>query len=301
MERFYGAVEREDVIMPLLGAHMSVGGGLHLAFKRLVEAGGESLQIFTRNQRQWKASPISSQEAFLFSRAWEEAGRPPVASHGSYLVNLASPKKELVEKSVAALADELVRCSALRIPYLVIHPGAHVGQGVKKGLARVAVNLDLAMERAGQENRVMVLLETTAGQGTTLGSTFEELAEIISLSRNPERLGVCYDTCHSFVAGYDIGTPESYGQTWETFDRILGLDRVRFFHLNDSLGGLGGRKDRHSHIGAGQIGLAGFSLLMNDPRFAEHPMTLETPKGEDLAEDIENLRVLRSLIGMGGG
>ena len=275
---------------------MSVAGGLHRAFDHLRAVQGEALQIFTRNQRQWRAAPISAAEAKAFRLAWQEAGQPPVASHDSYLINLASPKPEVAAKSVQALADELERCAALAIPYVIMHPGAHLGSGVDHGIALVAHHLDAAFAAATKAKSVMVLLENTAGQGTTLGAGFAELAGIITASRHPERLGVCFDTCHAFAAGYDLRTPKEYAQTFAEFDTTIGLDRLRFFHLNDAIKGLGSRIDRHTHIGHGEIGLAGFRLLMNDPRFAHHPMVLETPKDELLREDIENLRILRGLM-----
>ena len=280
--------------MPLLGAHMSVAGGLHLAFDRLKKVDGEALQIFTRNQRQWRAAPVAAEEVVLFKEAWAEAGKPPVASHDSYLINLAANKQETVAKSMAALADELRRCDALGIPFLVMHPGSHLGDGAEAGIDRFAKNLDTVLAEDGGEE-VMVLLETTAGQGTNLGASFAELAAIIEQSKYPHRLGVCLDTCHVFAAGYDFRTPAGYAAVFADFDHQIGLERLRFFHLNDSIKGLGSRVDRHTHIGQGEIGLEGFRLLLNDPRFVSHPMTLETPKADDLAEDIANLRVLRSL------
>ena len=280
--------------MPLFGAHMSVAGGLHLAFDRLRKVEGEALQVFTRNQRQWRAAPVTEEEAVLFKEAWAEAGKPPVASHDSYLINLASNKKETVAKSMVALADELHRCRVLGIPYVVMHPGSHLGDGVEAGLDRFVKHLDMVLAETSAES-VLILLETTAGQGTNLGSRFEELAAIIVQSRFPERLGVCLDTCHTFAAGYDFRTRKGYEAVFADFDQQIGLQRLRFFHLNDSIKGLGSRVDRHTHIGQGEIGLDGFRLLLNDPRFDSHPMILETPKGDDLAEDIENLRVLRSL------
>ncbi|MFZ5762409.1 MAG: deoxyribonuclease IV [Thermodesulfobacteriota bacterium] len=281
--------------MPLLGAHMSVAGGLHLAFAHLRTVEGEALQIFTRNQRQWRAAPVGAAEAKAFRAAWQAAGRPPVAAHDSYLINLASPKPEVAAKSLQALTDELERCAALGIPFLIMHPGAHLGAGTEQGLALVAANLDAALATAKDADAVMVLLENTAGQGTTLGARFDELAGIIAASRHPARLGVCFDTCHAFAAGYDLRTPAAYRATFAEFDQAIGLERLRFFHLNDAIKGLGSRIDRHTHIGQGQIGSAGFRLLLTDHRFARHPMVLETPKGDDLAEDIENLRLLRRL------
>ncbi len=283
--------------MPFLGAHESISGGLHLAFDRIRQVGGESLQIFTRNQRQWKAAPLKDEEIIAFKEAWDAADRMPVASHGSYLINLGSGKKEQAEKSVAAFAMELERCAQLGIPQVVIHPGSHGGAGVETGLANVSKNLGRVIELAGDAcAAVTILLETTAGQGTGLGARFEELAWILEHSTSSDRLGICVDTCHIFAAGYDIRTPETYAATFAEFDRCIGLDRIHFFHLNDSKKDLGARVDRHEHIGQGRIGTEGFRCLLNDPRFTAHPMTLETPKGKDLLEDQQNLATLRALL-----
>ncbi|HEY6007166.1 MAG TPA: deoxyribonuclease IV, partial [Geobacteraceae bacterium] len=189
---------------------------------------------------------------------------------------------------------ELRRCAALAIPWAVLHPGSHLGEGVEAGIERLAANLDRCLEAAPG---VEVLLETTAGQGTGIGRRFEELRDILAAVRHPGRIGVCLDTSHVFAAGYDLRTPEGYADAMGSLDRTVGLGRVKFFHLNDSLGDLGSRLDRHTHIGEGKIGLAGFRNLVTDPRFADHPMVLETPKGEDLADDRRNLKVLRKLAG----
>ncbi|NNK58480.1 MAG: deoxyribonuclease IV [Desulfofustis sp.] len=279
--------------MPYLGAHESVGKGLHFAFDRIAQVGGESLQIFTRNQRQWNPKPLNEAEIDLFRAAKQKHNDMIVASHGSYLINLASGKVELRHKSILSFVGELQRCHDLGIPYIVIHPGTHGGDGVEAGLIQFVNALDEAIERA--ESQSMVLLETTAGQGTSLGSRFEELAWIRENSRYAEKIGFCLDTCHIFAAGYDIRSEESYNQTFNDFDRLIGLQHLHFFHLNDSKKELGSRVDRHEHIGQGCIGLQGFRNLLNDARFAAHPMTLETPKGEDLKEDIENLATLRGL------
>jgi len=282
--------------MALLGAHESVSGGLDKAFDRIMQVGGEALQIFTRNQRQWKAAPLQDDEVASFQQAWQNAGSLPVASHASYLINLGSSKAEQAEKSIAAFVDEVKRCATLGIPYVVFHPGRHGGLGVEKGLINVTNHLDRVLDLAGDEcDSVTILLETTAGQGTGLGYRFEELATVFENTRYSERLGVCVDTCHIFAAGYDIRTQKGYEATFAEFDRLIGIEQIRFFHLNDSKKELGSRVDRHEHIGKGHIGLEGFRLLLADSRFAEHPMTLETPKGKELREDIENLATLRSL------
>jgi len=280
--------------MPLLGAHESVSKGIHFAFDRIARVGGESLQIFTRNQRQWTPKALQPEEIKNYRENWAEHGKMIVASHASYLINLATAKEELRLKSIAAFRAELQRCHELSIPYVVIHPGSHGGDGVDSGLERFITALDEAVGRADSDT--MVLLETTAGQGTSLGSRFEELAFIRDHSRFQDKIGICLDTCHIFAAGYDIRTQEAYAETMTRFDRTIGLQHLHFFHLNDSKKDRGSRVDRHEHIGRGCIGLDGFRWLVNDGRFSNHPMTLETPKGDDLQEDIENLRILRGLI-----
>lgn len=266
--------------MALLGAHESVAGGLQRAFERINRAGGESLQIFTRNQRQWKPAPLAQTEIDLFRQAHEASGDMPVASHASYLFNLATGKPELLEKSVQGLILEIERCAALGIPHIVLHPGSHGGDGIETGLDRVVLALDRCFREC--ENKVKVLVETTAGQGTGLGSSFEELAYLTDNTQFPEWVGVCVDTCHIFAAGYELRTPEGYEETMDALQGTVGIDKVCLFHLNDSKKGIGSRIDRHEHIGEGEIGLQGFSHLLRDRRFAGLPMTLETPKGEDL-------------------
>ena len=280
--------------MPYLGAHESVSKGLHFAFDRIAHVGGESLQIFTRNQRQWHPKPLSEKEIEQFHSAHRNHTNMIVASHASYLINMASGKDDLRAKSIDCFSGELQRCNDLSIPYIVIHPGSHGGDGIEAGLARFVSALDEAVDRTNSQ--AMVLLETTAGQGTSLGSRFEELAYIRNHSLVPEKIGRCFDTCHVFASGYDITSGPAYQQTMDEFDRLIGLEHLHFFHLNDSKKELGSRVDRHEHIGQGCIGLEGFRNLLNDSRFVNHPMTLETPKGDDLQEDIENLSTLRSLL-----
>ncbi len=280
--------------MPLFGAHESVAGGLHLAFERIARVEGESLQIFTRNQRQWKPKPLSDAEVRDFRAAHDQSGKMQVASHASYLINLATSKDELLEKSIEALVMEFERCHQLDVPYVVMHPGSHGGDGVEAGLERFVAGMDRALERGYDD--VMLLIETTAGQGTGLGSTFEEIGYIRQQSRFADRIGVCVDTCHIFAAGYDLRAPDAYEATITALDEAVGIEHIKFFHLNDSKKDLGCRVDRHEHIGKGMIGLEGFRNLVNDSRFAALPMTLETPKGDDLAEDCENISVLKGLI-----
>jgi deoxyribonuclease-4 len=281
------------------GAHMSIAGGLHRAFAHGERAGCDTLQIFSKNQQQWRARPLAAEEIAQFQAEQARTGIRPVVVHDSYLINLASPDDALWEKSVAAFAEELERAAALGCPFLVTHPGAHMGAGEEAGLRRVAAALN-RLFAAGAGAGVTVLLENTAGQGSSLGASFAHLARLLELSAFPERLGICIDTCHLLAAGYDFRTPETYAATFGELDRLVGLDRVKVFHLNDSQRDLGARVDRHAHIGEGFVGLEGFRLLVNDPRFAGAPMILETPKGDDLAEDIANLARLRGLVGGGG-
>ena len=280
--------------MPYLGAHESVSGGLHLAFERIQSIGGEALQIFSRNQRQWNPAALTQQEIDSFKEEWQKVGDMEVASHGSYLINLATAKEDLLQKSIHAFVQELERCHMLGIKKVVLHPGSHGGAGEEVGLNRFVAGLDAAIEQARSDS--LVLIETTAGQGTGLGSRFEEIGYILSNSKYIDRLGVCVDTCHIFAAGYDIRTFDDYRQTMAEFDQVVGLDKIQFFHLNDSKKELGSRVDRHAHIGEGFIGIEGFRNLLNDARFASCSMTLETPKDKDLEDDRKNLRTLAGLI-----
>ena len=278
-----------------LGAHMSIAGGFDKAVQRAHSVESDAVQIFTKNQKQWKAKPIMDEDAALFRQHCVDCVIDPVVAHDSYLINLASPNDEMWEKSIDAFRIELERCEQLGIPFLVTHPGAHTGSGITEGIARVVAALDrVHTDLPGY--RVRTLLETTAGQGTTLGATFEELAAIIAGVATPERLGICYDTCHTFVAGYDIRTPEAYAETMAQLDRTIGVSLIEAFHFNDALTEFGSKRDRHAHIGAGFIGAEGFRNFMNDARFAGKPALLETDKGEDLAEDREALILLRSLV-----
>jgi len=280
--------------MPL-GAHMSISGGVDKAVLRGQEIGCETIQVFTRNNNRWAVPPLKDETIENWYRNLEKTGIAPVVAHDSYLINLASPNDALWQKSLDAFVVEMERCEALSIPYLVMHPGAHTGLGEEAGLRRIAQALDRAFERV-PEARVTVLLETTAGQGTCLGYRFEHLAQVIELAAGGDRLGVCFDTCHALAAGYEIRTPEGYEDTFQRFDQVIGLERLQVLHVNDSKRDLGSRVDRHEHIGKGYVGLEGFRLLLNDARFRQHPMLLETPKGPDMQEDMENLATLRSLM-----
>jgi len=281
--------------MPYLGAHMSISGGIHRAIDRIKKVNGKALQIFSKNQRQWKARPLDGNTIEIFKNKWREWGGYEIAIHTSYLINLAAKNKEIRKKSIYGLIDELNRASQLGIKYLIVHPGSHGGDGTDLGLKRVVNSIESAIEERGSDN-VLILLETTSGQGNSLGSRFEEFAYIIEKCKYSDRLGVCIDTAHIFQAGYDIRDEMSYKRTIELIDKIIGLDKIGFFHLNDSKTELGSKVDRHEHIGQGKIGLSGFRYLLNDPLFKNHSMVLETPKGKDLKEDKRNLKVLNSLI-----
>ena len=279
----------------MFGAHMSIAGGLDKALERGEKINCRTIQIFTKNNNQWKAKEITDEDLRRFHNLYNKSRISPVVAHDSYLVNLASPDPDLHRKSMEAFFIEMERCEKLRIPYLVFHPGAHVGSGEKAGLKKIAQSINLLLKK-GKGFKVSLLLETTAGQGTTLGYKFDHLAEIIKMVRQKKSIGVCVDTCHIFAAGYDITTPKGYKKTFETFNKMIGLDKLKVIHLNDSRKELGSRVDRHEHIGKGFLGLKPFQFLVNDKRFVDIPKILETPKGPDLKEDVENLKVLKGLI-----
>ena len=278
-----------------LGAHMSISGGLHLAIDRAVATGCGVLQIFTRNSNQWRGKPVSEADVALFRSKFAASALHEVISHDIYLINLASPPGDTRDKSLAAFRDELETCARLGIAKVVMHPGSHLADSPQAGLERVAAAFDQLFGEVPQfEGRV--LIETTAGQGSNLGRTFEELGAIINVSRFPDKFGVCFDTCHTFAAGYDTATEEGYADTMQQFDRLIGLERLECFHLNDSKKGLGSRVDRHEHIGQGTLGLNPFRFILNDPRFATVPKVLETPKGDKDEMDAVNLEILRGLV-----
>ena len=279
--------------MGLLGAHVSVGGGVENAPARGRELGCDAIQIFSKNQRQWKSVPLSDEAVREFHRAVDDCEIRKVVVHDSYLINLAHPDPDALKKSLDAFSYEMRRADSLGIPYLVFHPGSHLKTTEAEGIQRIAESLNTVLKNI-PENHIMLLLETTAGQGNHLGYRFEQLAEIISLTEQKERVGVCYDTAHSFAAGYDLRTKKTYEQTFKEFDGIVGLNKLKVFHLNDSKGDLGSRIDRHENIGKGFLGMESFRFLVNDSRFREHPMILETPGGDKYYK--ENLNLLRSLM-----
>ncbi len=261
---------------PLIGAHQSIQGGHARAVERAIHEGCQRLQVFTRNNLRWNDKPIAPEDAQRFRDAVEQARIGPVLAHASYLMNLAAPDDALRRKSADSLTDELERCRQLAIPAIVIHPGAHLGAGAGPGASRIASCLNSLLDQFPHTD---ILLETTAGAGTVIGGAFEQLADIISQLRAPQRAGVCFDTCHVFAAGYDIRTKQALDATLAAFDRVLGLRRIRAFHFNDCKGTLGAHADRHEHIGKGALGDEPFKLLLTDPRFRDVPKLLETPKG----------------------
>lgn len=283
---------------PIFGAHRSIAGGFDNAFHTGAAVGCDCLQIFVKNQRQWWAGPLTENRIARYRTAQCETGLTPVIAHASYLLNLAAPDEGKRRKSVAALIDELNRSETLGVAHLVFHPGAYMDGTLKAGITRVAKSLD-EVHQACAGYRCMILLETTAGQGTTIGYRFDQLAAIIERTKEPERLGVCLDTCHLFAAGYDFRTVEGYAAMISELDSAIGLAKVKCIHANDSKRGPGSRIDRHEHIGKGRIGRKGFAHFVNDPRFCGVPMILETPKGKDgRGTDLDkvNLKRLRALM-----
>jgi deoxyribonuclease-4 len=290
--------------MPRLGAHLSIAGGLPRAVDRAVASRCEALQIFTKSAGQWRARPLPPDEIVLFRRRVAESGIRPVVAHNSYLINLATGAPALRAQSLAALGEELDRAEALGLDGLVMHPGSYTIGTEADGLRLIADGLrQLLVERP--HARTMILLEHTAGQGTNLGHRFEQLAAIIARLDGSPRVGVCLDTCHLLTAGYDICSEKGYRATFRDFDRLVGLDRLKVFHLNDSKKPCGSRVDRHEHIGEGCLGLEPFRRLLNDRRFAKLPMLLETPKLDTPESrrrsdvdplDARNLRTLRRLM-----
>ena len=289
--------------MPRLGAHMSVAGGLPRAVERAIAHRCAALQIFAKNASQWRGRVIPKTEIVEFRTKLRSAGIQPAVSHASYLINLASTNRTLRRQSIAAMADELDRAEALGLLGVVLHPGCYTVGNEADGLTLIADAL-LSLLRERRRGKTMILLEQTAGQGTALGATFEQLASIMAKMRDHRRVGVCLDTCHLLAAGYDIVSPEGYARTFKQFDRLIGFERLRAFHMNDSKKPLGSRVDRHEHIGEGHIGIEAFRRLVNDERFRALPMLLETPKGEGKASgpisvdphDERNLNLLRSLV-----
>jgi deoxyribonuclease-4 len=280
----------------LLGAHESIAGGVFNAIERGKKATCDTIQMFNKSNNQWRAKKIGDDELEKYFKAIDETGVTVSTSHTSYLINIASPNPELNEKSYMALKEEMERCQMLKIPNLVMHPGSHVGSGEEAGMDKISENLVRLFKELDDNQDVTLLLEATAGQGSNLGYKFEQLAYMIDKAGSHDKLGVCLDTCHIFAAGYPISDPKDYKKTMNHFEDTVGLDRLRIIHMNDSKKEFGSKRDRHEHIGEGFIGLDAFANFVNDKRFKNVPMILETPKGDELLEDIENLKKLRSLI-----
>ena len=282
--------------MPLLGAHMSIAGGYHNAAIEAHRCGCDVVQLFTKNNNQWRAKPISGEEAVQFGSSLAELKIQHPLSHASYLINLASPDVALRQKSVEGMVVELQRADQLGISFVVVHPGAHTTASEEDGIALVANSID-EVHRLAPAAKAKITLEATAGQGTCLGCKLEQLAAIINQVQRADDVRVCLDTCHVFAAGYDIRDRKAYLAMWRQFDDLLGFERLVAIHLNDSKRELGSRVDRHEHIGRGHIGPEGFRHLLRDKRFRRVPMYLETPKGDHNGEpwDVINLRTLREL------
>jgi deoxyribonuclease-4 len=287
--------QKQKTRRPLLGAHMSIAGGVGNALLLGAKVQCDAIQIFTKSSRQWACKPYTPEEIALYQENHKTTGIKKVIAHDSYLLNLGSPDGALRQRSILAFIDEMERCEILGISNLIAHPGAHLGSGEDQGVKTIGRSLN-EVHQACPGYAVKVTLEITAGQGSNLGYRFEQIVKMFDASRESERLRVCFDTEHAFAAGYDIRTREGYERTFTEFDETIGIERLAAFHLNDSKKEFNSRVDRHEHIGKGHIGLDAFRLLMNDDRFWGVPMCLETPKGLDLAEDRENLALLRSLF-----
>jgi len=279
----------------IFGAHESIAGGVYKAIERGKEATCDTIQIFNKNNNSWKAAELKPDDVEKYFKLIDELGVTVATSHTSYLINIASPDKALYEKSINSLAEEMERCNVLKVPNLVLHPGSHVGTGEEGGIKRIGKAINKLFKKL-KNNECTLLLESTAGQGSHLGYTFEQLAEMIDLVDNQDHIGVCMDTCHIFSAGYPLTDPKDYKKTMKSFNDTVGLDKLNIIHMNDSKKPFGEKKDRHEHIGKGEIGIEAFRNFVNDRRLEKVPMILETPKGDDLKDDIENLKILRGLV-----
>ncbi len=279
----------------LLGAHTSTSGGVSKSVDLAEKLGFNAMQIFTKNNNRWFQKPLEEREIEAFQTKLKDSNIKFVVSHDSYLINLCAKDKEILKKSRTAMLDELERCELLGIPHLNFHPGSHLGAGEEDGIKLIAESINIAHDKT-KGYKVSSMLETTAGQGTAIGYRFEQLQKIIELVEQKERMTVCIDTAHIFAAGYDIRDPKNFKQVIKEFDEVIGLERLRCFHFNDSKKELGSRVDRHEHIGKGFIGKEGFANIMNYKKLQKIPKILETPKGKDQKEDLVNLKVLKNLI-----
>ena len=274
---------------------MSIGGGVHMAIERACSINCRAMQMFVKNNMQWFARPLAPDEIRAFLEHRQRGELLSIFAHANYLINLAATNPQFHMNSLRALSEELIRADQLELPFLVLHPGAHLGAGEEMGLNKIATSIDKVLRKL-PKLKTRIALETTAGQGSCLGHKFEHIAYIIDKVREPERLCVCLDTAHVFAAGYDIRCEASIKKTFREFDRVIGSDRLAAIHLNDSKTARGSRVDRHEHIGKGKIGLDAFHFIMRSRRFRKIPKVLETPKGKDLREDVENLKTLRRLL-----
>jgi deoxyribonuclease-4 len=270
---------------------MPISGGVHTAFKRGTSIGCATMQVFTKNNNQWKGKPLTDEDIENYKMAEVKARIAPVVAHAAYLINLCATNQAILAKSRIAMVDELKRCEALGIRGLIFHPGSHMGAGEEEGIKQIAESINIVHAKTNNF-RILTTLETTAGQGSALGYRFEQLRQIIDLVEGKGRMAVCLDTCHLFAAGYNIRTEHGWKETMKQFHELIGLGRLLAIHMNDSTREVGSRVDRHEHIGKGQIGKAGFQAVMSDPRFCHIPKILETPKSGDMHEDVENMRLL---------
>jgi deoxyribonuclease-4 len=282
---------KKRISLPLVGAHISISGGFYKAVERAEKIGAATMQIFTKNNKAWLGSKISNEEETRFKKAYKHSKLSNIMAHTAYLINIASANKNIRKKSVTSLKHELERCEQLGIPYLVLHPGSHVGAGEEAGIKKIIKNLDKVLAKANGKTKI--LLETMSGQGTGLGYKFEQIKRIISECKHKKLIGVCLDTCHIFSAGYDIRSEDEYEKTMKRFSRIIGMGRLKAIHINDSKNELGSRKDRHANLGKGKIPLKAFRLIMNDKRLQKIPKVLETPgdaTGEIYKKEISKLK-----------
>ncbi|MCF7729154.1 MAG: deoxyribonuclease IV [Chthoniobacterales bacterium] len=281
--------------MLLLGSHISTEGGPNRAIERAVSIGCTAMQIFVKNNMQWFARPFTQEEASAFSQHKLRSKLGVVIAHAGYLINLGVEKTQNHEKSLRSLTEELIRCDQLQIPFLILHPGSHLGAGTTSGIRCVVESLN-QIHAEHPNLQVRIALETTAGQGSCLGSSFEELASILDKVSSPERLRICLDTAHVFAAGYDLSSPHGAEKVFQKFDHIVGLQQLCALHINESKASLGSRVDRHENLGQGKIGLEAFRWIMQAEELTSIPKILETPKGKDLAEDLVAMKLLRSFI-----
>jgi len=276
----------------LLGAHMSVAGGFDKAIIAGTSIGCSTIQIFTKSNRQWTAKELSTPEINIYKEMLSRSSINPVVAHTAYLINIGSPNKEIEKKSTRSLAEEIERCNQLSIPYLVLHPGSYVNGDKHDCLERIIENLNTVIQNI---DSTTILLELMSGQGSTVGSSFEELEYIYKNVENKKQIGICFDTCHAWAAGYDFSTAQGYEDMWNYFDATLGFEHLKVIHINDSKGTRGSRVDRHETIGKGTIGLEAFEMLMNDTRLYDIPKILETPKNS-LEDDLYNMDLLKNLL-----